>query len=287
MTDPLASIWHTGTHSVAAQFADRGYHCDSDADPWSMPPAIAAYAITALTRPGDIVLDPDCGTGTVVVEALTAGRHAIGLTTQPRHWRLARANVTATKATGAPSDGMVLVLDRRPSTLRAAATAGLTGRVALLLTTLRPAAAPEVADRLHAVLTECRPLMRAGAHVAISIPPTRDATTHALLDLPARILAAGIAVGLAPVARCLALTAHPRGQRVRTHASLAERRAAARIATLTGRPIALPAHHTVLVFRVDPDAADAALTAPLPPSLTRRKTAAARRPTVKPAGLAA
>jgi hypothetical protein len=287
MTDPLSSIWHTGTHSVAAQFADRGYHRDSDTDRWAMPPAVAAHAITALTRPGDVVLDPDCGTGTVIVEALTAGRHAIGLTTQPHHWRLARANVTATKATGAPSDGMVLVLNRRPSTLRAAATGGLTGRVALLLTTLRTAPALDVADRLRAVLTECRPLLRGGAHVAISISPTRDATTHALLDLPARVLATGTALGLAPVARCLALTAHPRGQRVRTHASLAERRAAARIATLTGRPIALSAHHTVLVFRVDPDAADAALAAPTPLPLTRRKSAVARRLAVPPAGLAA
>lgn len=67
-----------------------------------------SHAITAYTRPGDTVLDPDCGAGTVLTEALRSGRHAIGLTGQPRWWPVARANITAAKYDGATPDGMVL-----------------------------------------------------------------------------------------------------------------------------------------------------------------------------------
>lgn len=266
----LTSVWPTGTHSLDAQLADRGYHPATGTDPALMAPAIAEHAITLFTRRGDIVLDPDCGAGTTLIEVLHTGRHAIGLTTQRRLWRLARANVTATKATGAPTDGMVLVLDRHPGTLAAAQTAGLTGRVDLLLSTLRPTSDPAGdpspgLNRLRALLSECRPLIRPGGHVVITLAPPRHPTRHDLVDLPGQVLTLGAVAGLAPVARCLALTAEVRGRRVLTHATLAQRRVATRIEHVTGHPIALPAHHTALVFRADPDVTDPALTQPIPP----------------------
>lgn len=274
----LASVWPTGTTSIAAQLAGRGYHDATDTDPSSMPPAIAEYAITALTRPGDVVLDPDCGAGTAVVEALRAGRHAIGLTTHRRWWRLARANVTGTKTAGAAMDGMVLVLDRRPGTLAAAETAGLTGRVDLLLTTLRPSTGGDPDDsgaRLRALLSECRPLVRPGGHVVITIAARRHPVWRTLLDVPAL----GAVAGLAPVARCVALTADLRGARVRTRATLAERRTASHIERLSGHPVALRAHHDVLVFRADPDALATTPALPIPTVPTpprRRRTRAGR-----------
>ncbi|WP_216215731.1 DNA methyltransferase [Amycolatopsis aidingensis] len=275
-TPVVGSVWPTGAASIATQLHEGGYHEATGADPVLMPPAIARYAITAFTRPGGIVLDPDCGAGTTVVEALRAGRHAIGLTSQRRWWRLARANVTATKARGVFVDGMVLVLDRRPGTAAAAETAGLTGRVDLLLTTLRPAhphrGAADAVERFAAVLAQYRPLVRPGGHVVVTCSPQRHPVRHELSDVPAQIVAAGIAAGLAPVARCLALTATVRRGRAYTRATLAQRRAVTRAARALGHPIALPAHHTALVFRADPDSTGPAVAQPIPPLPTLPRT---------------
>ncbi len=46
--------------------------------PARFSPTFAAAAINALSRPDDIVLDPYMGGGTAIVEALAAGRRAIG-----------------------------------------------------------------------------------------------------------------------------------------------------------------------------------------------------------------
>ncbi|MER6876555.1 DNA methylase, partial [Amycolatopsis sp. NPDC000673] len=83
--------------------------------------------------------------------------------------------------------------------------------------------------------------------------------------------AAATPAGLAPLARCTALTATVRRGRTHTRASLAQRRAAARAERVLGHPVALPAHHTALVLRADPDAADPVLNQSLPalPALPR------------------
>ena len=47
--------------------------------PARFSPAFARAAIEALTEPGDLMLDPHVGGGTSLVEALVAGRHAIGV----------------------------------------------------------------------------------------------------------------------------------------------------------------------------------------------------------------
>ncbi len=46
------------------------------------PPAIRCL-IDRYTKPGDIILDPFCGSGTLLVEALVSGRHAFGLDIDP------------------------------------------------------------------------------------------------------------------------------------------------------------------------------------------------------------
>jgi modification methylase len=283
-TDALGSVWVTGHIDLATQVTQRGYHPDTATDAYLMPPAIAAHVITTLTHPQDVVLDPDCGAGTTLVEALHSGRHTIGLTGSHHDWQLARANLTAATAAGAPPDGMVLVLNRRPSTLATAHLAGFTARVDLVLTTLRPATAhpgPDdlttAAKHLQILLRECRALVRPGGHVVITTPPWRDPEHPVeLIDVPSQILAAGIASGFTPAARCIALTADLRGPRVRTRATRSQRRATARLHRLTGHPFALPAHHTALVFRADRepdrDAAEAVLPAPVPaPSAPTRR----------------
>lgn len=55
---------------------------------------LVAWAITRYTRPGDIVLDPFCGCGTVVLEATLRGRQAVGFDVDPYSALIARAKAS-------------------------------------------------------------------------------------------------------------------------------------------------------------------------------------------------
>ena len=66
-----------------------------------MHPAVARAIVETWSKPGDVVLDPFCGSGTVLVEAMAAGRKAVGVDLNPlaaklaafkaRPWAAARA----------------------------------------------------------------------------------------------------------------------------------------------------------------------------------------------------
>jgi modification methylase len=240
-SDDYSAVWITGRRGRHAQLAlgqDR------------IPPALAAYAITHYTRPGAFVLDPDCRAGTVLVEALRAGRHAIGL--------------TAHRVDAWP-EGMVL--DDTPMT-QADGTdhlTGLTGRVDLLLTTPRhhaPSTArtgpldPNPLDSLTRTLVRCRGLLHPDGRVVIILPPQRH--HRQLLDLTRGIMAAGHTAGLLAFERYVAFLAEPHGTCVVTRVSLAQRRTAAR-RHHTEYPITRTAHHDVLVFQV-PEGAEQVVT---------------------------
>ncbi|GAB3474350.1 DNA methyltransferase [Amycolatopsis cihanbeyliensis] len=263
---PPLSVWPTGQRDPLAQLRDAGCVPGTETDTERIPPAVAAHAIATYTRPGDLVLDPDCGAGTVLTTALRAGRHALGLTARTRWWTLARANVTAAKTAGAWRDGSVL--DARPKVLATVRAAGLIGRVGLVLTTLRTerdrVSGPDrdpvesaLAD-LATTLLYCEPLLRSGGYVAVVARPLRH-PDGSLVDLTTPLIATGTSAGLAPVERCIALTAGLRGSRPVTRASLAERRAAR--ARAAGTPTALTAHREVLVFQLAHDATLAAAAA--------------------------
>lgn len=64
--------------------------------PARMHPASARRLVEAFSAPGDRVLDPFCGSGTVIVEARLAGREAIGVDANPLAVRLARLKSRAT-----------------------------------------------------------------------------------------------------------------------------------------------------------------------------------------------
>ena len=98
------SVWRCGEVPVDAQL-DAVYTPRTRTDRACMPPAVAAHALVRYSRRGDLVLDPDCGAGTTLTEALRAGRHAVGLTSDRRLWEIARTNVTAAKRAGAIGDG--------------------------------------------------------------------------------------------------------------------------------------------------------------------------------------
>jgi tRNA G10 N-methylase Trm11 len=60
-----------------------------------MLPALAARIVAEYSTPGDLVVDPMCGTGTTLVEAAHQGRRAVGLELEDRWADLARANLRA------------------------------------------------------------------------------------------------------------------------------------------------------------------------------------------------
>ena len=257
------TVWATGQSDLGAQLHQRGYCPDTlRTDPAVMPPAIAAHAIAVFTRPGDLVLDPDCGAGTALVEALHAGCHTIGLAGTRGAWQQARANVSAAKAAGAPMDGMVLVLDRRPNTLATAHAAGFTSRVDLVLTTLRlpargrgPRTVDTALSRLRVLLADSRALLHPDGHLVITTAPYRDPDQPTeLLDVPGQIIAAASAVGLMPLARCIALTGALHRDEVRPWHRRPGCPAAHRSDTSRSHPATALVHQTVLVFGVAPTA---------------------------------
>jgi len=59
-----------------------------------MHPSIARGAVEALSDPGDAVIDPFCGSGTVLVEAMGLGRRALGVDASPLGIEIARVRTS-------------------------------------------------------------------------------------------------------------------------------------------------------------------------------------------------
>lgn len=62
--------------------------------PAMMIPQVAARLVASLSQPGGLVLDPFSGSGSVVLEAVAAGRNAIGIDLNPLAVLIARAKTT-------------------------------------------------------------------------------------------------------------------------------------------------------------------------------------------------
>lgn len=63
--------------------------------PAKFPPQLPRTIITALTEPGDVVLDPMLGSGTTILEAFLLGRNAIGFDIDPLALLLSKVKVTS------------------------------------------------------------------------------------------------------------------------------------------------------------------------------------------------
>ena len=81
------NLWHIAPDQDSATYAKH---------PAIMPRALAQRCILAGTRPGDLVLDPFCGTGTTLAVAYAHGRRALGLELNPTYAAQARARLAAT-----------------------------------------------------------------------------------------------------------------------------------------------------------------------------------------------
>jgi tRNA G10 N-methylase Trm11 len=249
--------------------------------PAKMLPAIAAHTIATFTRPGELVLDPMCGIGTTLVEAVRLGRRAVGVEYEPRWAEIARANLDLADPIER-NKGQVITGDARhldwllPEELR--------GRAALILTS--PPYGPAVHGRLASktgepiekihhrygdeldrgnlanighhrllagftrILSLATTYLRPGGYVAITVRPWRE---HAeLIDLPAQIEACAQRAGLILIRRAVALLGRvtdegdyvPRASFFQRNFVL-QRRAA-------GVPLAAITHEDLLCFQRPP-----------------------------------
>lgn len=287
MTDPTTrglpdlpvSIWVTAQRNSRAQRAGR-YIPASIAHPAKMLPDIAAYAVTAYTEPGDLVVDPMCGIGTTLVESLHLGRRALGVEYEPRWAAFAKRNIALAKSQGATgSEARVIRADARK--LTKVVPPELLGTAALVITSppygaavhgqVKPTA--ETGERgvrkydyrystdrgnlAHAsranliagfaeILSGCREALRPGGVVAVTARPWRE---HGeLVDLPSEVLTAGQSAGLEPIERCLALIAGVRDRQLVTRPSFFQLNNI-RTARAAGVPMHLIVAEDVLIFR--------------------------------------
>ncbi|MEC3979895.1 DNA methyltransferase [Amycolatopsis sp. H20-H5] len=274
------SVWATAQTSPAAQRKGR-FVPASTAHPAKMLPAVAAHAIAQYTRPGDVVLDPMCGIGTTLVEAIDLRRRAVGIEYEP-HWvDIARANLDLARERGHDHDGRVIGGDARQ--LETLLPAEYVGQVALVVTSPpygpslhgQVTSGPDTADgkvrkhhyrygstldrgnlanighhRLLAgftrILAACARVLRPGGHVAITVRPWREHSE--LIDLPSQVIACGIAAGLVPVERCVALLARVADTDLVARGSFFQRDFI-RKQRDAGLPLHLIAHEDLLIFR--------------------------------------
>src|SRR5436309_8035626 len=96
------------------------------------PPDLAATLINRYSRPGDLLVDPFVGTGTMLVEAVHAGRDGLGLDIEPGWVSLARTNLALATRQGATGRARIIHADA--TRLPARVPTGLRGTVDLVLT---------------------------------------------------------------------------------------------------------------------------------------------------------
>jgi modification methylase len=269
------SVWPTAQQPAAAQRAGR-YLPGSTAHPAKMLPAIAHHAIQRYSRPHDLVLDPMCGIGTTLVEAIHLDRDAIGVELEARWADLARANTAHARTHGAAGTATVVTGDARH--LPGLLDPGLVGRVALVLTsppygpsihgqvTARPGRGVAKYDNTYSpdpdnlgrvtqttlleamgqILAGCSVLLRSAGLVVLTARPYRH--RERLVDLPGELTQVAEATGLVLYERNAALLVGLRGDRLVPRPSFFQldrvRKARAR-----GLPLQIIAHEDVLVFR--------------------------------------
>jgi tRNA1(Val) A37 N6-methylase TrmN6 len=276
-TGARGRVWLTAQHAPRTQRAGR-YVPDSVTHPAKMLPAVAAHAIATYTRPGELVLDPMCGIGTTLVEAVRADRAAVGVEYETRWARLAGSNLALASGAGHRAPGSVIRGDARQ--IARLLPADMRGKVALILTSPpygpsthghvtrdtgqkivkinhrygSPLDRGNLANVGHhrllvgftRILAAAARFLRPGGHVVITVRPWRE---HAeLIDLPAQIIACGEAAGLTPVGRCVALLGRvdEHGELI-ARGSFFQRDFIAKQRRL-GLPMHLIAHEDLIVF---------------------------------------
>lgn len=275
ITAERLSVWATAQATGPVQRKGR-YVPESVKHPARMLPAIAAHAIAHYTQPGDLVIDPMAGIGTTLVEAVHAGRDAIGVEYESRWSDIADANIKHAHAQGATGRGAVIRGDA--TGILSLLPAALAGQVNLVVTS--PPYGPTVhglvrpgetgvakfdnayndgtdkgnlayrdltglADGFTQILHGCATLLKPGGIVVVTARPWRK--NGELVDLPSAVIGAALRAGLIPVDRCVALLAAVRDGGLVARPSFFQLQAV-RKARTAGTPMHLIAHEDVLVF---------------------------------------
>jgi modification methylase len=279
LTELPLSVWPVAQRNAPSQRAGR-YLTVSGQHPAKMLPAIAARAVATYTRPGDLVLDPMCGIGTTLVEAVHLGRDAIGVEYEAPWANLARANLALAKEQRASGHGEVVTGDAR--SLESIVDPAVRGLVALVVTSppygaslhgqVRTNSGDRVAkshDRYSkdpgnlahqsterllggftTILRGCERLLRPGGFVVVTARPWR--TKGELVDLPSAVFACGGEAGLFPYERNVALLAGVRDNRLVPRVSFFQIDRV-RKARAAGTPLLAIAHEDLLVLRKGPE----------------------------------
>jgi tRNA G10 N-methylase Trm11 len=242
-----------------------------------MLPALAARIVAEYSTPGDLVVDPMCGTGTTLVEAANQRRRAVGLELEDRWADLARANLDA----ALDNNGRRLAEVRTgDATALPGSLADVAGRVDLICTSppygcdagiidkpgwlaggrlcppdsrdyssdpanLGHARGGDYAASMSAVYAGCHALLRPGGLLVVVTKNTRRAGR--LLDLAALTVALGRIAGFSYLQHVIALHAAVRDSDLVGRPSYWQL-SALRAARAKGLPLHLVAHEDVTVF---------------------------------------
>jgi tRNA G10 N-methylase Trm11 len=239
-----------------------------------MLPALARQAIETFSQPGDLVLDPMCGIGTTLVEAVHLGRDGLGVEYEPRWAVLASGNLALARASGATGRGEVVVGDCRH--LSSLVPADAVGQVGLVLTS--PPYGPithgrfrhdgtrswkddsrysdnkanlayqgrhALLDAVGVMLRDAARVLRPDGHVVLTARPWRR--NGLLIDFPGALVAAAERAGLRLLERDVALLAAVRDGQLVPHVSFFQLKQL-RVARAGGMPQQAIAHEDVLVF---------------------------------------
>ena len=64
------------------------------------PVELMRYLVRTYTNPGDVVLDPCCGSGTTCIAAMQEGRHYIGIEKESNYAEIATNRITEARGLG-------------------------------------------------------------------------------------------------------------------------------------------------------------------------------------------
>lgn len=268
------SVWPTAQQMARTQRAGRYLPGSSD-HPGKMLPAIARAAVLAYSQPGDLVLDPMCGIGTTLIEAVHLGRDAVGVEYEPEWAALAEANLALASSQGATGAGEVVCGDAHH--LGGLVDPALRGLVALVVTSppygpsvhgqvragkgrvakdhfrysrdpanLAHRSFDELLDGFTAILRACREVLRPGGFVAVTARPWRRAGV--LVDLPGFVATCGTEAGLVPYERNVALLAALRDDGLVRRTSFFQQDRVGK-ARAGGLPLLAIAHEDLIVLR--------------------------------------
>jgi hypothetical protein len=195
-----------------------------------MSPELARRIISEFSAPGDLVVDPACGVGTTLVEAVALGRRAVGAEATPGGAAQALENL----ARAAAPNGAVPVL------------ADLTGRADLVCTMLASHPGRSCQDAIASAFAVGARLLRAGG-VLVTVTKHRRHAGRAQ-DMAGRSVELGRAAGLAYVGHVIALQAAVADGALTARPSAGELARARRLRA-GGEPVHLAVHQDVVVFR--------------------------------------